>query len=650
MPLFKRGSFYNNIKSWINSNSESNIDTINFKYIFDTLPEAIAITDQKGNIKKVNREFEKLFNFNSREVIGKNIDTLITKGQYTEEAKTMTESIIRGEKVNQESIRFSKEGKPIPVSIIGSPILTEQDNRLIFVIYRNISELLKVEKELMVSEELFRLIFENSPLTIIQYNEQGIITACNKNEALLLGIDENNIIGFNLCNTQDTIVNELVYDSLKGKNGHFEGKLKYNKNKANSFIKIDTAPINSKTGEILGGIAMVENITKRKEAEIKLKIAKERAEEADRLKTSFLANMSHEIRTPMNAIIGFSDLLADPEITQEEKEEFITIVKNNGKHLLNIIDDIIDIAKIEAGQLNICLTQCPINDLLYELYTSFSRQIKLRKKLQVELLLTTGKFQNITILSDPFRLRQIFTNLLNNALKFTEKGTITFGFTIEMNKIQFFVKDTGIGIGKDKLNEIFDMFRQEDTSNTRKYGGTGLGLTISKNLVELLGGNMWVESEKGEGSAFYFSLPYQKISSSKPVQSVQNQDTINYNWENKVILIVEDDPVNYKFLEKVLRKTKAKVLWAENGKPAIEICKSNQPVDLILMDIEMPEVNGHEATKQIKMLNKNIPIIAQTAFAMSPERDKSLKAGCDDFISKPIKIPQLINKIHKYLN
>ncbi len=650
MPLFKQGSFYNNIKHWINNNSESNIDTINFKYIFDTLPEAIAITDQKGNIKKVNREFEKLFGFKCEEIFGKNIDMLITKGQYTEEAKRMTASIIKGDKVNQESVRFSKEGKPIPVSIIGSPILTDEDNKLIFVIYRNISELLEVEKELTISEELFRLIFENSPLTIIQYNEQGITTACNKNEALLLGIDVNKIIGFNLCNLQDTIVNELVYDSLKGKNGHFEGKLKYNKYRKNSFIKIDTAPITSKTGEILGGIAMIEDITKRKESEIKLQIAKERAEEADRLKTSFLANMSHEIRTPMNAIIGFSDLLADPEITQEEKEEYITIVKNNGKHLLNIIDDIIDIAKIEAGQLNICLTQCPINDLLYELYTSFSRQIKLRKKLQVELILSTGKFQNITILSDPFRLRQIFTNLLNNALKFIEEGTITFGFSIEMNQIQFFVKDTGIGIEKDKLNEIFDMFRQEDTSNTRKYGGTGLGLTISKNLVELLGGKMWVESEKGKGSEFYFSLPYQKISSSKPIQPVQSQNTINYNWENKVILIVEDDPVNYKFLEKVLRKTKAKVLWAEDGKPAIEICRSNQPVDLILMDIEMPEINGHEATKQIKKLNKDIPIIAQTAFAMSPERDKSLKAGCDDFISKPIKVPQLISKIHKYLN
>ncbi len=626
------------------------LENIDFQEIFFNLPEALAVSDEFGTLLYVNKEFENLFKYSKEKAINKNIDDLITAEQNKAEALAISQRVFKGEAVNIEGVRYSKDKKPIPVNIRGKQIIFKNNTKAVFAVYRNISELKNTKKNLNISETMFRLIFENSPLATFLYSEVGLITACNKDDISLLGISKEEMIGFDLLNNhQDENLKELINKSLKSEIGHFEGRIKFNNRKQNSYIKIHTAPIISHAGELLGGIGMVEDVTKRIEEENDLKHAKEKAEEADSLKTAFLANMSHEIRTPMNAIIGFSDLLTDPDITDEEKEEYVNVIKNNGNILLNIIDDIIDIAKIEAGQIKIYRTQCAINEILYELYTNFNKQKKIINKTNVEIIINTGKFQNITILSDPFRLRQILTNLLNNALKFTEKGYIQFGFTIEDPLIKFFVKDTGIGIDEDKVNDIFSRFRQADLSDTRKYGGTGLGLTISKNLVELLGGKMWVESKVNEGSSFYFELPYQKISSSGILPNFTQHESIEDNWENKSILIVEDDITNYKYLEKALRKTKARIIWVEDGQPAVDICNSKEKIDLVLMDIQMPLMDGYEATRQIKRIRKNIPIVAQTAYAMSGERDKSIKAGCDDYIPKPIKISTLHSVIRKYL-
>lgn len=626
-------------------------EDFDFREIFYNLPEAIAISDDNGTVLFVNKEFENLFNYPGAKAINKNIDDLISYGEYKNEAKAISEKIFNGEDINIESIRYSRDKTPIPVNIRGRKITFKNNTKAVFAVYKNISDIKQTERNLNISETMFRLIFENSPLTIFLYNEYGLVTACNKDDIALVGINHEDMIGFDILRFhQDNNVKELIKKSLDNQIGHFEGRIKFNNRKQNTYIKIHTAPITSHAGELLGGIGMVEDITKRVEEENDLKTAKEKAEEADSLKTAFLANMSHEIRTPMNAIIGFSDLLTDADITEEEREEYINIIKNNGNILLNIIDDIIDIAKIEAGQIKIYRTQCAVNEILYELYTNFNKQKKILNKDNVDLILKTGKYQNITILSDPFRLRQILSNLLNNALKFTERGFIQFGFTIENQVIKFYVRDTGIGIEQEKINDIFTRFRQADLSETRKYGGTGLGLTISKNLVDLLGGQMWVESKVNEGSSFYFELPFQKISSGGNLPGFTQHDTIKDNWEDKVILIVEDDITNYKYLEKALRKTKAKIIWVEDGQPAVDLCKSNEKIDLVLMDIQMPLMDGYEATRLIKQIGKNIPIIAQTAYAMSGERDKSISAGCDDYIPKPIKLSTLLTTIRKYFN
>jgi PAS domain S-box-containing protein len=386
--------------------------------------------------------------------------------------------------------------------------------------------------------------------------------------------------------------------------------------------------------------------------EYELVKAKDKAEESDKLKTAFLANMSHEIRTPMNGILGFAEMLNDNSLSQANRKKYLEIINSNGKMLINLIDDIIDFAKIESGQLNIVQEEFSLNNLLTQVQSTFltSRLRKTRSKVKI---ITKKPFpdEKSYILTDPTKLRQILTNLVGNAIKFTNKGYIEFGYNLEdANTIQFYVKDTGIGIPSDKLQVIFERFIQADSSPSRKYGGSGLGLAISKGLVELLGGRMWAESAIDMGSVFYFSIPFVPVSKKVEEKYEKKLPRTSYCWEGKLFLIAEDDKFSYKFLEGFLKQTKANVIRAADGCEAVEICKNNKDVDLILMDIQMPEMNGLVATEEIKKFNKEVPIIAQTANALSEERQRCLEAGCVDFITKPVNITELYAKIDKWLS
>jgi PAS domain S-box-containing protein len=631
-----------------NFNAEKTLfECFDFKLLFDSFPYAFVITNNEGKIKYINKKFESLIGYTLNEISEKEINqTLLKKGQNE---LRLNEILIHNNEFESKTELLHKDGSAISVLMRGNKIDLNLQTLFIFS-FIEIASTIHSFKDDSLNLEIFKLLFDNSPFTIIHFDLNGVIRLCNKQNLNILGIESENIYGLNLFQlNENEIIKKQVKETLNGQKSHYEGSIKLKHRTTEHYIKIDTSPIYDKYGVMLGGIMMVEDINERKHAEIKLQKAKEKAEEADTLKTAFLANMSHEIRTPMNAIIGFSDLLLDPEISQDEKVEYVNIIKNNGNTLLNIIDDIIDIAKIEAGQIKIYKTQCNVNEILYEMFTYFNKQKKLLKKDTIDIILNPNNVQNLIVLSDPYRLRQIISNLLNNALKFTDKGFITFGCNVEQNYVKFYVTDTGIGIPEDKLEEIFKPFRQADFSPTRRYGGTGLGLTISKNLVEILGGSMWVISTPGKGSTFYFTLPYQKIGATMFSDDEKTVSISNYNWENKVILIVEDDVTNYKFLERTLRKSKAEIIWAKDGKPAVDLCQTDQKIDLILMDIQMPRMDGLEATKLIRKIRKDIPIIAQTAYVMTSDKDKSLKAGCNDYIAKPIKIPLLLEKINKYL-
>ncbi|MFO7827249.1 MAG: tetratricopeptide repeat protein, partial [Bacteroidales bacterium] len=396
--------------------------------------------------------------------------------------------------------------------------------------------------------------------------------------------------------------------------------------------------------------AFSRNITERKISEEKLKKAKERAEKSDRLKSAFLANMSHEIRTPMNAINGFLSLLADPDITGKQRSEITELAQSSSHDLLNIINDIIDISKIEADELMIDRSLNFVNMLMHEIYHYYRKDLNYLHKNKVELKLeieNDRQSDKIAIYTDKARFKQIMSNLISNAIKFTDEGEIVFGYkkisSGGRNLLKFFVKDTGIGIPKESQKYIFDRFSKLDDERKKSYKGTGLGLAISKKLVNMLGGEIGVDSDIDRGSEFYFTLPY-KLLDSKENHLIQTQERkLEIDWKNKFILIVEDTPSNYFLLENYLKPTKVHTFWAKSGKEAIEIFKETDHIDLVLMDIQLPGINGYEVTKLIKAHNKNIPIIAQTAYALSGEKEHSIKEGCDDYIAKPIKKENLID-------
>ncbi len=364
-----------------------------------------------------------------------------------------------------------------------------------------------------------------------------------------------------------------------------------------------------------------------------LMFAKNKAEESDRLKSAFLANMSHEIRTPLNAIMGFSGLLKDVYQTSEKTDEYVEIIESSGQQLLTIIDDILEISRIEAGQISISPATININKVMRETYQVYSRQANLKN---LKLLLLDDYRNDFYTITDENRLKQILSNLLNNAIKFTPQGKVQFGYKIEEDDIRFYVIDTGIGLSREDVDIIFKSFRQVESGSTRSYGGNGLGLSISRALVEKLGGTMSVESERLKGSSFSFTIPY--IRCADPSQIIENTMEVvkNNQWNHHTILVAEDEIFNYSYIEEILNQTNVRILHAWDGKEAVELVRRHPEISLVLMDIKMPKMDGYTATKMIKKLRPGLPVIAQTAYAMSENRENAFKAGFDHYISKPV--------------
>ncbi len=377
------------------------------------------------------------------------------------------------------------------------------------------------------------------------------------------------------------------------------------------------------------------------------KLEKERAVQSDRLKSAFLANMSHEIRTPMNAIVGFSQL-AEASSDESKRNEYIQIVQDNAMYLLQLIDDIIDISKIESGQLDIHHTTFSLSDLFREVKVIIRQQLIKYEKPDLALKVEMPD-EGLSITSDRVRIKQILINLLNNAVKHTEQGELVYGVRLNNGYFEFFVSDTGSGIEPQHHDKIFDRFYKVELPYSETIQrGTGIGLSIVKNLTELLGGKIWFNSILGKGTDFFFTIP-QVRAKGLSYTANNTKHELRGSWSDKTILIADDEFHSYLFLKEVLSKTGAVVLYARNGQEALQMCRSHSGVDLVLMDMKMPVMDGKAATRQIKLMVPTLPVIAQTAYASYEDKLMAQEAGCDDFIAKPILVGVLLEKMDHFL-
>lgn len=378
-----------------------------------------------------------------------------------------------------------------------------------------------------------------------------------------------------------------------------------------------------------------------------LEISKKKAEENDKLKSAFLANLSHEIRTPMNAIVGFSDLLMDKNLSENDRDEYVSIIRNSGRNLVSIIEDLIEMSKIDAKQIAPKLSSFDLDVFCEELYDEMKVTIPKGKKIKFVYNKSSGGTIN-RIITDKTKLRQIMVNLLTNAFKYTERGTVSFGFVVHARnrKITFSVKDSGKGIDEKNLKAIFDRFRRVEDDFSVELSGLGLGLAISKAYVEMLGGQIGVTSEVGKGSEFTFSIPLQ-FDNLHPEQPVENGSSgVDFQANHdKVILVAEDDNINFLLLKKILQLRNYTILRAVNGQEAVTICSTNPAVDLVLMDIKMPVMDGYGALEKIRMFLPELPIVAQTAHSSLEDKERVMQAGFNDYVTKPLDKDRVFNVI-----
>jgi len=542
-------------------------------------------------------------------------------------------------------------------------VLKNNLERLLPAIHRAYKEAQEHKARRVAENQLRKLsrAVEQSTNSIIITDLNGIIEYVNQTTISLTGYSFDELIGNNPRIFSSGEMSKEAYAQLwntilseKEWSGEMHNK---KKNGELHWESVTISPIFDENNQMTNFLAIKKDISESKRLTFELIQAKEKAEESDRLKSAFLANMSHEIRTPMNGILGFAELLKTPDLTGDQQQDYIRIIEKSGVRMLNIINDIVDISKIESGQMIVSESGTIINEQTEFLYTFFKPEVE-NKGLQ--FILKNGlPSAESKIITDREKLYAILTNLIKNAIKYTFKGLIEIGYQVqsashdgkESSKyLKFYVKDTGLGIPNDRLNAIFDRFVQADVADKMALQGAGLGLSISKAYVEMLGGEIWVESENGKGSTFYFTIPFHSPTEEKKDTSNFKHNTNTQKGLKSIsILIAEDDETSDMLITLKIEKFSKKIFHAKTGTEVLEILHQNPTIDLILMDIQMPEINGYEVTRRIRVFNKDIVIIAQTAYALAGDREKALKAGCNDHISKPIDIDSLEELIRKYI-
>ncbi|MFC2111218.1 PAS domain S-box protein [Bacteroidota bacterium] len=655
--------------------------------------EVIFMTDKEGIINFVNPQFTKMYGYTADEVVGK-VTPRILKSEFfkREENEQLWNALLSKHSIPaMQYVNKQKNGNLIEIEGSADPILDDKGDIIGFLgIHRDNTNRKRTEQIQKVLYNISNAILATKNLedliSLIQKELGSIIDTTNFYIALYdeesdylslpFVVDEmenpthipagKTLTKYVIKTQKPLLANKEKILSLE-KSGHIERFGADSEVWLGVPLKIDGIVIgvlavqsysdenayNESDMEILEFVSEQVSISiQRKKAEDDLLVALEKATESDRLKSAFLTNMSHEIRTPMNGILGFTNLLKEPELSGEEQQEYISIIEKSGDRMLNTISDLMDISMIESGQMKTTISNINIYEQTKDLYSFFKPEAE-NKGMKI-FLNNSFHDSEIVIKTDKEKLNSILTNLIKNAIKYSNVGNIEFGYNlvsgIEAVEAEFYVKDQGIGIPKDRQEAIFDRFVQADIEDKDVYEGSGLGLSIAKAYVEMLGGKIWIESEEGIGSTFYFTIP--NISDNKEIAEIKkpkSKDKSEHKDKMLKILIAEDEEYADLYLTKLLQTYCSTIFHAKTGFETVEIFRKNPDINLILMDIKMPRMGGHEATRLIRELNKDVPIIAQTAYALEGDREKALEVGCDDYISKPIDKDELLEKIERLI-
>ncbi|MBN2613178.1 MAG: PAS domain S-box protein [Bacteroidales bacterium] len=653
----------------------------NYRELIDGMNETVWVIDFDGKLIDVNNKAVEILGFSKEELLSIGLYG-VDISLHREEIKALIDFMPEDKIQIFETSHKTKYGRVFPVEVYSS-LVTYQGEKAILSIARDITERKRNEKIQQILYDIARAAAGAKSieelLTEVRFKLSNLFDTANFYVALY-NHDKDTLKKVIFVNEKFDIEEWDVKNSLSGYVIRSGMTLLLTKEERITFAHEHNMELTGIPAECWLGVPLMENekaygvlvvqsytnpsaydinsarllemvahelsfAFQRKKMIRDLVNAKEKAEESDRLKLAFLANISHEIRTPMNGILGFLDLLQRPNLADDQRDKFIEVVNQSGQRLLATINDIMEISKIESGLVELQYAEINIAEALNYHYEFFKQQALAKHLSFIRKDTVTGN-QSL-VKTDKHKLDGILSNLLSNALKFTHEGGIEFGNYIKGDELVFYVKDTGIGIPPERLNSIFDRFVQAEQGLTRQYEGSGLGLSIAKAYIEIMKGRIWVESEINKGSTFYFSIPYHPLH--KQPESESPATPVFTGKKDKItVLLAEDDEISYEYLEFIIKNEGLNLLHAVNGEDTVKIVRENPSVSLVLMDIKMPGMNGLDATREIRKFNSQIPIIAQTAHALSGDKDKAIEAGCNDYISKPIEADELMLMIDRY--
>ena len=510
------------------------------------------------------------------------------------------------------------------------------------------------EKEQTRVANYYKMLIESADDGISFYDKDGTLKFSNSAFYSVIGLDRDSYnieTAAEFIHPDDRNYHDRRLSELKEK-GSFESELRLlHKDGHYVFLSTRSVIVKDESGEIIGSLTISRDITKLKQEHEELIRANLVAETSNKLKSTFLANISHEVRTPLNSVVGFSNLLLADDITREVKEQYFEHITYNSEKLLQIIGDIIDLSRLESSQIELKSEEVSVTRLVKEVIDEAMQVIRRNEKTITVGVITQLDESNDRILSDRIWLKRVLNHLMDNAIKFTLDGSVELSYYLQNGDLVFKIRDTGIGINKENLGRIFEEFQQEIDGHHRPFEGLGIGLTLVKEVIGKMGGKILVQSEKGIGSVFTFSIPYRQtdLARLKTKDHQKDQPGKNLDWSAFKCLLVDDNVDVLTYLKRILLDTGINVISASSGAEAIGIISKTPDLDLILLDLQMPEINGLEVTKEIRKINSNIPVIAQTAYIFEDEKAGILQAGCDACLIKPILKDNLITVMSSFI-